>query len=74
MKFISKKFMFMLYVEKGQSFYHMDIDSVVLCFEIKGTVCRSESFLQTHASNDLQPVNISRLSLQPWRLEIQFDY
>jgi len=63
MKFISKSFIFILYVEKGQSFHHMDL--VVLCFEINGAVDRPESFLQTHASNDLQPVNSSRHSLQP---------
>lgn len=65
MKFLSKNFIFIVHVEKGQSFHHMDMDSVVLCFEIYRAVYRSESSLQTHASDDLQPVNGFRLSLQP---------
>lgn len=38
MKLVTKKFIFMLYVEKCYSFHHMGMGSVVICFEVNGAL------------------------------------
>lgn len=61
-------------MEKHQTFDHVEVDWVVLCSEINRALYRPESFLQTHTSDDLQPGNSVRLSVQPQRLGTLFYY